>query len=48
MRSETGFDPALYDRFPTNEERPPEELKQLEAIWCKPRGWQLLTAVNNN
>src|SRR5690606_36012000 len=48
MRSETGFDPALYDRFPTNGERPPEELRELERIWCAPKGWQLLTAVNNN
>ena len=48
MTSETGFDPALYDRFPTKGERPPEELKELERIWCAPRGWQLLTAVNNN
>ncbi len=26
MTSETGFDPALYERFPTKGERPPEEL----------------------
>ncbi len=48
MTSETGFDPALYQRFPTREDRPPEELKALERIWCAPRGWALLTAVNNN
>jgi cytochrome c oxidase subunit I+III len=48
MNSETGFDPALYDRFPTQEERPPEELEELQRIWCAPKGWQLLTVVNNN
>ncbi len=48
MNSETGFDPALYDRFPTRKARPPEELEELQRIWCAPRGWQLLTAVNNN
>ncbi len=48
MKSETGFDPAQLDRFPTRDERPPEELEELERIWCAPRGWELLTAVNNN
>ncbi|KKC26631.1 cbb3-type cytochrome c oxidase subunit I, partial [Sphingomonas sp. SRS2] len=48
MTSETGFDPALYDRFPTSGARPEGELQELERIWCAPRGWQLLTAVNNN
>lgn len=48
MTSETGFDPALYDRFPTREPRPEGELEELERIWCAPKGWQLLTAVNNN
>ena len=48
MTSETGFDPALYDRFPTQQERPPEELEELKRIWCAPKGWRLLTAVNNN
>ena len=48
MKSETGFDPALYDRFPTQEERPTGELEELERIWRAPRGWGLLTAVNNN
>ncbi len=46
--SETGFDHALYDRFPTQEPRPEGELEELERIWCAPKGWQLLTAVNNN
>ena len=48
MRSETGFDPALYRRFPTKGERPPHELDELERIWCAPKGWGLLAAVNNN
>ena len=48
MSSETGFDPALYDRFPTKAPRPDGELEELERIWCAPKGWQLLTAVNNN
>ena len=30
MSSETGFDPELYKRFPTQEKRPEGELKQLE------------------
>ena len=46
--SETGFDHALYDRFPTKGPRPEGELEELKRIWCAPRGWQLLTAVNNN
>src|SRR3546814_1691016 len=33
MTSETGFDPKLYERFPTAEDRPPDELEKLEAIW---------------
>ena len=48
MKSETGFDPTLLDRFPTSEPRPKGELEELERIWCAPKGWQLLTAVNNN
>jgi len=48
VKSETGFDPALYDRFPTQGERPPGELKALEKIWCGPKGWQWITAINNN
>jgi cytochrome c oxidase subunit I+III len=48
VRSETGFDPDLYRRFPTQEERPPEEEKELRRIWCAPKGWEYLTAVNNN
>ena len=47
MRSETGFDPALYDRFPT-EKRPDHEIEELGAIWKAPKGWARLTAVNNN
>ncbi|MGQ3045106.1 MAG: cbb3-type cytochrome c oxidase subunit I, partial [Brevundimonas aurantiaca] len=48
MKSETGFDTALYERFPTKGERPEGELKQLEEIWCGPKGWQWITAINNN
>jgi cytochrome c oxidase subunit I+III len=48
VKSETGFDPALYDRFPTKEPRPDAELEELQRVWQAPRGWGLLTAVNNN
>ena len=49
MSSETGWDPKLYDRFPTPEDRPEGELEQLEETWCGPRsGWEWLTAINNN
>ncbi|MXO76023.1 cytochrome ubiquinol oxidase subunit I [Altererythrobacter aerius] len=47
-RSETGFDHALYARFPTTGPRPDGEVEELERIWCAPRGWQYLSAVNNN
>jgi cytochrome c oxidase subunit I+III len=48
MKSETGFDPAFYDRFPTSEARPDEELEELKRIWKAPTGWRRLTIVNNN
>ena len=48
MSSETGFDPGLYDRFPTEGKRPPGELEALEDAWCGPRGWQWFTVINNN
>jgi cytochrome c oxidase subunit I+III len=48
MKSETGFDHTLYELFPTRQPRPEGEVEQLERIWCRPRGWELLTAVNNN
>jgi cytochrome c oxidase subunit I+III len=48
MRSETGFDPALYDRFPTKGRRPKGQEEELRRIWCKPKGWEYLTVVNNN
>ncbi|NML08000.1 cbb3-type cytochrome c oxidase subunit I [Sphingomonas sp. G-3-2-10] len=48
MKSETGFDPALYDRFPTQEARSKEEEEELHRIWCAPKGWEYLTVVNNN
>jgi cytochrome c oxidase subunit I+III len=48
MSSETGFDPALYKRFPTSGPRPGEELATLKRLWTTPGGWARLTAVNNN
>ena len=48
MNSETGFDPKLYDRFPTEGPRPEGELEELERIWRSPTGWARLTDVNNN
>lgn len=48
MTSETGFDAALYDRFPTQAERSNEEEAELKRIWCAPKGWEYLTVVNNN
>ncbi|WP_395674048.1 cbb3-type cytochrome c oxidase subunit I [Phenylobacterium sp.] len=48
MSSETGFDPRLYDRFPTAGPRPPGELAALEEAWCGPKRWEWLTAINNN
>ncbi|HUF82477.1 MAG TPA: cbb3-type cytochrome c oxidase subunit I, partial [Burkholderiales bacterium] len=48
MKSETGFDPALLEQFPTRGPRPKDELAKLEHAWRAPKGWGLLTAVNNN
>ena len=48
MSSETGFDPKLLDQFPLPGDRPPQELQELERVWAAPRGWALLTVVNNN
>lgn len=48
MSSETGFDHKLYGRFPVAEARPDSEVEELNRIWDAPRGWRLLTAVNNN
>jgi len=48
MKSETGFDPALYERFPTKEPRPEDEEERLYRPWARPKGWEYLTAVNNN
>ena len=48
MKSETGFDHRLYERFPTRDPRPEGELEDLERIWKSPTGWGLLTVVNNN
>jgi cytochrome c oxidase subunit I+III len=48
VKSETGFDPRLFDRFPTSEPRPQSEVEELERIWAAPTGWARLTIVNNN
>ena len=48
MKSETGFDPGLYERFPTKGPRPDGELEALEQVWCRPKGWQWISAINNN
>ncbi len=48
FEQETGFDTALYERFPTTGARPRGEVEELEQIWCRPRGWQWITAINNN
>jgi cytochrome c oxidase subunit I+III len=48
VTSETGFDPKLYDRFPTKEPRPEGELEELQKIWAPPQGWRIIFAVNNN
>ncbi|WP_225871665.1 cbb3-type cytochrome c oxidase subunit I [Qipengyuania atrilutea] len=46
--SETGFDHELYRLFPTHRPRPEGEVEELERIWDNPKGWGLLTVVNNN
>jgi cytochrome c oxidase subunit I+III len=46
--SETGFDTALYARFPTPGERPRAELEALEKAWAAPQGLRRLSEVNNN
>ena len=48
MTSETGFDTEHYKRFPTKGARPAGELAALEDAWCRPRGWQWLSVINNN
>src|SRR3712207_2002227 len=43
--------PAFPDRpaaLPNPDPRPPDEVDRLRRIWETPRGWGLLTAVNNN
>ena len=41
MKSETGFDHALYERFPTDK-RPDSEVDALNEIWKAPTGWRRL------
>jgi cytochrome c oxidase subunit I+III len=48
VTSETGFDPKLFDRFPTQAKRPPDELEKLVSIWAAPKRFARLTVVNNN
>ena len=48
MKSETGFDHDLYRLFPNHRPRPEGEVEELERIWDNPKGWALLTVVNNN
>ena len=33
MKTETGFDHDLYNSFPTDGQRPGDELEKLEQIW---------------
>jgi cytochrome c oxidase subunit I+III len=33
--------------LPNSLPRPPDELKRMEAVWQPPKGWRLLSAVNN-
>ncbi|MFN3352862.1 MAG: cbb3-type cytochrome c oxidase subunit I [Brevundimonas sp.] len=49
-RPPKGFDPALYDRFPTKGPRPEGELETLKKAWIEPKGgwFGWLTVVNNN
>lgn len=37
----------MSDALPNPTPRPPRELQQLEAAWRPPRGWRLLSSVNN-
>jgi cytochrome c oxidase subunit I+III len=48
VTSETGFDPALYERFPTSERRPDKEVEELNRIWKPPTGWGRFGIINNN
>jgi cytochrome c oxidase subunit I+III len=33
--------------YPNDLPRPKDELAKLEAVWAVPRGWRIVTAVNN-
>ena len=39
---------AAGEVFPNPAPRPPEELERLKAAWEPPKGWRLISAVNNN
>jgi cytochrome c oxidase subunit I+III len=47
VSSEAEFDPALYQRFPT-EPQPDSQVDELKKIWAAPGGWASVTIVNNN
>ena len=34
-------------KLPNETPRPPGELEELERVWQPPKGWRLLSAVNN-
>jgi cytochrome c oxidase subunit I+III len=38
-----GFESTLPNPAP----RPPEELEQLKRIWASPKGWRIVSDVNN-
>src|SRR5687768_3163825 len=38
---------AQETEYPNPLPRPPDELAELKRIWQPPRGWRLVTAVNN-
>ena len=41
-------DDRLLERFPTAEARPDSDVDDLNRIWAAPRGWRMVTIVNNN
>jgi cytochrome c oxidase subunit I+III len=44
---EAAFEAAAA-RLPDRTPRPPGELETLEKVWERPKGWRILTDVNNN
>ncbi len=39
--------PAQRPPLPNGLPRPPGELDRLKAVWALPKGWRILSAVNN-